>query len=79
MSSVEQSASVAGLRRADALYSFTDLVRMFKVADNRLREMRAAGTLLGPDVMIPGGGHKAARWSASRVREIYRAWSVSRP
>lgn len=63
-------------RAAEQLYTFADLVRLLKVGGARLRAMRDSGELLGPDVVVPGGGHKAARWSASRVQEIQRGWSV---
>lgn len=59
------------------LYTWADLVRLLKVGEKRLRAMRAAGELPGPDVIIPGGGHKAARWSSGRVREICRRWSAA--
>lgn len=65
------------VREAEQLYTFADLARLLKVNEDRLRAMRATGELLGPDVIIPGGGHKAARWSASRVAAIQRAWSVA--
>lgn len=64
-------------RCVDELYTFTDLVRLFKVRDARLREMRQTGDMLGPDIIIPGGGHKALRWSATRVQEIYRQWRIA--
>jgi hypothetical protein len=64
-------------RTADQLYTFADLVRLLKVGEDRLRKMRDTGALLGPDYMIPGGGHKGARWSASRVEEIQRRWRTT--
>jgi hypothetical protein len=63
-------------KTAQQLYTFADLVRLLKVGENRLRAMRDTGQLLGPDYIVPGGGHKGARWSASRVEEIQRSWSV---
>lgn len=61
---------------AEQLYTFADLARLLKVGEDRLRAMRDAGQILGPDHIVPGGGHKAARWSASRVTQIQRAWRV---
>ena len=63
-------------RQAEQLYTFADLARLLKVQEDRLRAMRERGEILGPDVIIPGGGHKAARWTASRVAEIQRAWRI---
>ena len=67
------------MREAEQLYTFADLVRLLKVGETRLRAMREAGELLGPDVLIPGGGHKAARWSASRVAQIQAGWRITAP
>jgi hypothetical protein len=67
------------LKLAEQLYTFADLVRLLKVGEDRLRAMRDTNQLLPPDVMIPGGGPKAARWSASRVSEIQRGWRVALP
>lgn len=61
------------------LYTWADLVRLLKVGEKRLRQMRNSGELVGPDVIIPGGGHKAQRWSAARVKEIHRRWSAEGP
>ncbi len=66
-------------RQADQLYTFADLVRLLKVDRDRLRSMLHTGTLLPADVIIPGGGHKAARWSASRIAAIQRSWSTALP
>ncbi len=63
-------------KEAEQLYTFADLSRLLKVGEDRLRAMRDQGEILGPDIVVPGGGHKAQRWSASRVQEIQRAWSV---
>lgn len=62
---------------AEQLYTFADLVRLLKVEETRLRRMREQGEILGPDHLVPGGGHKAARWSASRVAAIQRGWRVA--
>ena len=63
-------------KQAEQLYTLADLSRLLKVPTDRLRELQTRQELLGPDVLIPGGGHKAARWSASRVALIQRAWST---
>lgn len=62
---------------AEQLYTLADVSRLLKVSYDRLRRMRAGGELLGPDHVVPGGGHKAARWSASRVAEIQRGWRIA--
>lgn len=65
------------LKLAEQLYTWADLVRILKVNDDRLRGMRDRNEILGPDHIIPGGGHKGARWSASRVAEIQKGWRVT--
>lgn len=59
---------------AQQLYTLSDVCRLLKVARDRARELVASGEMLGPDVLVPGGGHKAARWSAARVEQIQLAW-----
>ena len=58
------------------LYTFADLVRLLKVNRGRLRAMRDAGQIPGPDIIIPGAGHKGARWSAARVSQLQAAWRI---
>lgn len=65
------------VKQAEQLYTLADLSRILKVPADRLRAMQAAGHLLGPDTLVPGGGHKAARWSASRVAMIQRSWAIA--
>lgn len=64
------------VKQAEQLYTLADLSRLLKVPTDRLRTLRDAGELLGPDVFVPGGGHKGARWSASRVAMIQRGWAT---
>lgn len=59
---------------AEETYTQADLERILKVPAKRLRALMDAGELLGPDMLVPGGGHKAARWTASRIAEIQKAW-----
>lgn len=60
--------------QAQQLYTLADVARLLKVQDKRLRELMARGEMAGPDVLVPGGGRKAARWSASRLNELCAAW-----
>lgn len=63
-------------KQADQLYTLADLSRLLKVPAARLRALQERNELAGPDVIVPGGGHKAPRWSASRVAMIQRAWAI---
>lgn len=62
---------------AEQLYTFTDLTRLLKVPPKRLREMQHSGEALTADILVPGGGHKAQRWSASRVEAIKENWRIA--
>lgn len=61
-------------KQAEQLYTLTDLSRLLKVPTDRIHALVDQNEMLGPDVLVPGGGHKGARWSASRVASIQRAW-----
>lgn len=63
-------------KQAEQLYSLQDVSRILKVPTDRLRALQERREMLGPDVIIPGGGHKAARWSATRVTMIQRNWAM---
>jgi hypothetical protein len=61
---------------ADQLYTLADLSRLLKVPPKRLRALMAAKEMPTADVIIPGGGHKGLRWSATRVRLIQAKWAT---
>lgn len=62
-------------KQAEQLYTLADLARLLKVPTERINLLIERGEMAGPDVLVPGGGHKGRRWSASRVASIHRAWS----
>lgn len=64
------------IKTVDALYTLADLERMLKVPRKRLAQMVDSGELLGPDIIVPGGGHKGRRWSASRLNVIFGLWAT---
>lgn len=68
-------ATSTKFKAADETYTLADLVRMLKVPAKRLKKLQESGDLLGPDVIIPGGGHKGQRWTASRVNVVLAKWS----
>lgn len=70
-------ATSTKFKTADETYTLADLVRMLKVPAKRLKKLQESGDLLGPDVIIPGGGHKGQRWTASRINVIMAKWSAS--
>jgi hypothetical protein len=65
------------LKTTDQLYTLADLARILQVPPKRLNQLRESGDLLGPDVSIPGGGHKGQRWSATQVNLIKLRWSTA--
>jgi hypothetical protein len=65
--------------QAEQLYTLADVSRLVKVQPERLLDLMRSGEMLGPDVIIPGGGPKGRRWSASRVASIQRNWGLTVP
>jgi hypothetical protein len=65
--------------QAEQLYTLADIARLSKVPPARLLALVRSGEMLGPDVIIPGGGPKGRRWSASRVSTIQRNWGLTVP
>ena len=61
---------------AEQTYTFAEVCRLLHLPGPRARELQARGELLSADIIVPGGGHKAERWSASRVMMIQTKWSV---
>lgn len=61
---------------AQQTYTFSELCRLLHVPPTRARELQATGELLGPDIIVPGGGRKGERWSATRIALIQAKWSV---
>jgi hypothetical protein len=59
---------------SDQLYTRIEVARLLRVPPKRFMKLVRSGEALGPDVLVPGAGHKAARWSATRVDQIKQAW-----
>ena len=68
--------AAAKLRLADQLYTQADLERILKVPRERLLALMAEGKMPGPAVLVPGGGHKGRRWTASQIAEIFARWAA---
>ena len=65
----------ARIKVAEQTYSFAELCRILHLPRKRANELRAIGELPGPDVVIPGGGHKGERWTASRIGFVQAKWN----
>ena len=61
---------------AEQTYTFAEVCRLLHLPGSRARELQAQGELLSADIIVPGGGRKAERWSASRVMLIQAKWSA---
>lgn len=70
------ASSLPKVKTSDQLYTLADLARILKVPPKRLKLLQQSGDLLGPDVIIPGGGHKGQRWSATQVNLLKLRWST---
>jgi hypothetical protein len=71
------TASFPRRKVAEQTYTFAELCRLLHIPFDRARILRATGELLGPDVIVPGGGRKAERWTATRIALIQAKWSPS--
>lgn len=66
-------------RTAEQYYTLTDVSRLLQVPVERLRELQALGEFPNPDMLVPGGGRKAERWSATRLSVAAARWDPTRP
>jgi hypothetical protein len=62
---------------AEQTYTFAEVCRILHLPTARARVLKQTGELPGPDVVVPGGGLKAERWTASRVGSVLAKWSPS--
>lgn len=61
---------------AEQTYTFAEVCRLLHIPPARARALQASGELLGADLVIPGGGRKGERWTASRIAVIQAKWST---
>jgi len=67
--------SMAAAKLAEQTYTLSELCRLMHLPIERARELQQSGELLGPDIVVPGGGRKGERWTASRIAMIQARWS----
>ena len=67
--------SKAPAREAEQLYSFTEVSRLVGVPGYRLSALAMVGKFPAAAVIVPGGGHKGRRWTASQLNELLRTWA----
>jgi hypothetical protein len=60
---------------AEQTYTFAEVCRLLHLPPARARALQAIGELLGPDMIVPGGGRKNQRWTASQIALIQARWS----
>lgn len=66
----------APAREAEQLYSLAEVARLLGVPSVRLSALAMVGKFPAAAVIVPGGGHKGRRWSASQLHELLRAWAI---
>ena len=62
-------------REAEQLYSFAQVSRLVGVPGYRLSALAMVGKFPAAAVIVPGGGHKGRRWTASQLNELLRTWA----
>ncbi len=65
----------APAREAEQLYSLAEVARLLGVQPERLAALAMVGQFPAAAVIVPGGGHKGRRWSASQLHDLLRAWA----
>ena len=61
--------------QAEQLYSLAEVSRLFLLPPERLSALAMEGKFPAAAVIVPGGGHKGRRWSASQLNECLRSWA----
>ena len=71
----ERKSLIERIECAQQLYSLADIARLFKLQPRRLRDLERMGEFPPANVIIPGAGHKAQRWTATLLNETVERWA----
>lgn len=63
------------VREAEQLYNFTEVSRVVGVPGYRLSALAMEGKFPPAAIIVPGGGHKGRRWTASQLTALVQAWA----
>lgn len=62
-------------REAEQLYNLAEVSRLVGVPRPRLSALAMEGKFPPAAVVVPGGGHKGRRWTASQLAALVQAWA----
>lgn len=65
----------AKVREAEQFYNLEQVGRIVGLQPERLSALAMAGKFPPAAVIIPGGGHRARRWTASQIAGLVHAWA----
>ena len=67
--------SAPKVREAEQFYSLAQVSRVVGVQPERLSALAMEGKFPAAAVVVPGGGHKGRRWTASQLAALVQAWA----
>ena len=67
--------SAPKIREAEQFYSLAQVSRLVGVQPERLSALAMEGKFPPAAVIVPGGGHKGRRWTASQLAALVSAWA----
>jgi hypothetical protein len=63
------------VREAEQFYSLAQVSRIVGVQPERLSSLAMEGKFPAAAVIVPGGGHKGRRWTASQLAALVQLWA----
>lgn len=67
--------SAPKIREAEQFYSLAQVSRIVGVQPERLSALAMEGKFPAAAVVVPGGGHKGRRWTASQLAALVQSWA----
>jgi len=67
--------SAPKVREAEQFYSLAQVSRVVGVQPERLSALAMEGKFPAAAVIVPGGGHKGRRWTASQLAALVSEWA----
>ncbi len=67
--------SAPKVREAEQFYSLAQVSRVVGVQPERLSALAIEGKFPPAAVIVPGGGHKGRRWTASQLAALVSEWA----
>lgn len=63
------------VREAEQFYNLEQVGRIVGLQPERLSALAMEGKFPAAAVVVPGGGHKGRRWTASQLAALVQAWA----